>query len=88
MLIAALVALVVAGFILAGYWDATGVPLVPGYDAFRALPRPARILIEIVAGVPLAFGAAIYVVSQLFEMLWLLSWPVRKVMNLLRRATA
>ena len=87
-LVAVFVALVVAGFILAGYWDATGSALIPGYDAFKALPRAARIAIEVAIGVPLAFGAALYFITQLAEFLWLVSWPFRKVVALLRRASA
>jgi hypothetical protein len=84
--VAALCALVVAGFILAGYMDATGASSIPGIWLLRRLPHPVRIVVEIVIGVPLALGAALYVISQLFEMLWVVSWPVRKVVELARRS--
>jgi len=81
-------ALVVAGFIVAGYWDATGEVAIPGLGAFWALPRPLRILVEIIVGVPLAFGAASYLLTQVLEMLWLVSWPFRKLVQVLRGVSA
>src|SRR5207249_461889 len=69
------VALTVAGFIAAGVWDSTGEVALPGLSAFWSLPRAARILVEIVVGVPLAFGAALYFITQALEFLWQVSWP-------------
>jgi hypothetical protein len=78
------IAMVVAGFILAGFWDANGGLDLPGMSAFWALPRPLRILLEIVVGVPMAFGAALYLITQLLEFLWLVSWPFRKIAQAVR----
>jgi hypothetical protein len=54
--LAALVALVVAGFILGGYLDATGASSIPGLPWLMHQPLPLRIVIELVVGVPIAFG--------------------------------
>src|SRR5437773_11699308 len=54
--LAALVALVVAGFILGGYLDATGASSIPGLPWLIQQPQPVRIVIELVIGVPIAFG--------------------------------
>jgi hypothetical protein len=75
-------ALVAAGFILAGWWDATGQVTVPGAHAFWSLPRQLRVGIELVLGVPLAIGAALYFITQTAEFLWTLSWPLRKLTQL------
>ena len=80
---AALIALVVAGFILGGYLDAGGAT-IPGVGWLGHLPRLLRIAIEIVIGVPLAFGVALYAISQLLEFVMLVSWPFRKIFEALR----
>src|SRR5438445_12891064 len=58
--LAALVALVVAGFILGGYLDATGASSIPGLMWLLHQPHPLRDVIEVVIGVPIAFGIALY----------------------------
>jgi hypothetical protein len=50
------------------------------------LPRPARILVEIVIGVPMAFGAVLYFITQTLEFLWLVSWPFRKLAATVRHS--
>jgi len=62
--LAALVALVVAGFILGGYLDASGVTSIPGVGQLMRLPKVVRILIELVIGVPIAFGIALYFILE------------------------
>lgn len=84
--LACAVALTVAGFIAAGVWDATGELALPGLRAFWSLPRPARILVEIVIGVPMAFGAVLYFITQTLEFLWLVSWPFRKLAATVRHS--
>jgi hypothetical protein len=83
--LAILVALIVAGFILPGYMDTSGATSVPGVGLLHRLPRAARILIEVVIGMPLAFGAALYVLTGVLELLSLLSWPLRKLVALARQ---
>ena len=77
--LAALVALVVAGFILGGYLDATGASSIPGLSWLIHLPQPLRIVIELVIGVPIAFGVALYIVIETVDLLWFLSTPIRKL---------
>lgn len=62
--LAALVALVVAGFILGGYLDATGASSIPGLPWLMRQPQPLRVVIELVIGVPIAFGIALYIVLE------------------------
>jgi hypothetical protein len=75
----ALVALVVAGFILGGYLDATGASSIPGLPWLMHQPRPLRVVIELVIGVPIAFGAALYIILETMNLLWFLSTPIRKL---------
>ena len=49
-------ALVVAGFILGGYLDATGASSIPGLPWLMHQTRPLRVVIEVLVGVPIAFG--------------------------------
>jgi len=44
-------------------------------------------LLELVFGVPLAFGAALYFIAETADFLWLASWPFRKVAEAVRRPT-
>ena len=83
--LAALVALVVAGFILGGYLDATGVSSIPGLPWLIQQPQPVRIVIELVIGVPIAFGVALYIVLETVDLLWFLSTPIRKLSAAARR---
>lgn len=78
---AVVIALVVAGFILAGYLDASGATSIPAVGWLVRLPRSIRLIVEILVGVPLAFGAALYVFTQLIELAWLVLWPVRKAIH-------
>jgi hypothetical protein len=82
---AALVALVVAGVILGGYLDATGASSIPGLPWLMHQPRPLRIVIELVIGVPIAFGVALYIVLETVDLLWFLSTPIRKLSATARR---
>lgn len=81
---AALIALVVAGFILGGYLDASGTTWIPGVSWLSHLPRPLRTAIEVVVGVPVAFGAALYAITQLLELLMLITWPFRRLVEAVR----
>ncbi len=83
--LAALVALVVAGFILGGYLDATGPSSIPGLPWLIRQPQPLRIVIELVIGVPIAFGVALYIVLETMDLLWFLSTPIRKLSAAARR---
>lgn len=83
--LAALVALVVAGFILGGYLDATGASSISGLAWLTRQPRPLRILIELVIGVPVAFGIALYIVLETADLIWFLSTPIRKMSAVARR---
>ena len=83
--LAALVALVVAGFILGGYLDATGASSVPGLPWLMHQPKPLRTVIELAIGVPIAFGVALYVILETVDLLWFLSTPIRKVWAVARR---
>jgi hypothetical protein len=83
--VAALIALVVAGFILGGYLDATGSPSIPGMTWLIHQPQPLRLVIELVIGVPIAVGIALYVVLETVELLWFLSTPIRKLSAVARR---
>ena len=83
--IAALVALVVAGFVLGGYLDATGASSIPGLSWLIHQPKPLRIVIEFVIGVPIAFGIALYIVLETVDLLWFLSTPIRKMSAAARR---
>jgi hypothetical protein len=77
--LAVLVALVVAGFILGGYLDATGASSIPGLRWLMHQPKPLRIVIELVIGVPIAFGVALYIILETVDLLWFLSTPIRKL---------
>jgi len=77
--LAALVALVVAGFILGGYLDATGASSIQGLPWLMHQPQPLRIVIELVIGVPIAFGIALYIVLETVDLLWFLTTPIRKL---------
>jgi len=83
--IAALVALVVVGFILGGFLDATGASSIPGLAWLMHQPKPLRIVIELVIGVPIAFGMALYVILETVDLLWFLSTPIRKMSATPRR---
>ena len=83
--LAAIVALVVAGFILGGYLDATGASSIPGLPWLTHQPKPLRIVIELVVGVPIAFGIALYIVLETVDLLWFLSTPIRKLSASARR---
>ena len=83
--IAALVALVVVGFILGGFLDATGASSIPGLAWLMHQPKPLRIVIELVIGVPIAFGMALYVILESVDLLWFLSTPIRKMSAAPRR---
>ena len=83
--LAALVALVVAGFILGGYLGATGASSIPGLLWLMHQPQPLRVVIELVIGVPIAFGFALYVVLETVDLLWFLSTPIRKLSAAARR---
>ncbi len=83
--LAALVVLVVAGFILGGYLDAAGASSIPGLAWLIQHPQPVRIIIELVIGVPIAFGIALYIVLETVDLLWFLSTPIRKLSAVTRR---
>jgi hypothetical protein len=83
--LAALVAFVVAGFILGGYLDATGASSIPGLAWLTRQPQPLRIVIELVIGVPVAFGIALYIVLETVDLLRFLSGPIRKLATAERR---
>ena len=83
--LAALVALVVAGFILGGYLDATGASAIPGLPWLTRQPQPLRLVIELVVGVPIAFGIALYIIFETVDLLWFLSTPIRKLSAAARR---
>jgi len=83
--LAALVALVVAGIILGGYLDATGASSIPALPWLMHQPQPLRIVIELVVGVPIAFGIALYIVLETMDLLWFLSTPIRKLSAAARR---
>lgn len=82
---AAVVALVVAGFILGGYLDATGASAIPGLPWLMHQRQPLRIVIELVIGVPIAFGIALYIVLETADLLWFISTPIRKLSAAARR---
>jgi len=42
-------------------------------------PQPLRIVIELVIGVPIAFGIALYIVLETVDLLWFLTTPIRKL---------
>ena len=81
-----MVALIVAGIILGGYLEATGSSSIPGLTLLRHLPKLLRILIELVVGVPIAFGIALYVIFETVDLLWFLSAPIRKLSRRTRRS--
>ena len=81
----ALVALVVAGFILGGYLDATGASSIPGLPWLMRQPHPLRVAIELVIGIPIAFGVALYIVLETADLVWFLSTPIRKLSAAVRR---
>jgi hypothetical protein len=83
--LAALVALVVGGFILGGYLDATGASSIPGVPWLMHQPKPLRIVIELAIGIPIAFGVALYVVLETVDLVWFLSTPIRKLLAMARR---
>jgi hypothetical protein len=55
--LAALAALVVAGFILGGYLDATGATSIAGLPWLMHQAQPLRIVFELVIGLQIEFGA-------------------------------
>ena len=83
--LAALITLVVAGFILGGYLDATGASSIPDFPQLMHQPRPLRIVIELVIGVPIAFGVGLYIILETMDLLWFLSTPIRKLSAVARR---
>lgn len=48
-------------------------------------PQPVRVVIELVIGVPIAFGIALYVVLETLDLLWFLSTPIRELSAAARR---
>jgi hypothetical protein len=82
--LAAAIALVVAGFILGGYMDATAASAVPGMSFLMRQPKGLRIALELLVGVPIAFGVAIYAVAEVIELGWFLSAPIRKLSAAMR----
>jgi hypothetical protein len=42
-------------------------------------------VIELVIGVPIAFGVALYIVLETMDLLWFLSTPIRKLSVAARR---
>jgi hypothetical protein len=83
--LAALIALVVAGFILGGYLDATGASSIPGVSELMRLPKAVRIVIELVIGVPIVFGIALYFILETADLLWFLGTPIRWISAEVRR---
>lgn len=83
--LAAFIALVVAGFILGGYLDATGASSIPGLPWLMHQPKPLRVVIELVIGVPIAFGVALYITLETMDLLGFLSTPIRKLSAVARR---
>ena len=83
--LAAFIALAVAGFILGGYLDTTGASSIPGLPWLMHQPKPLRIVIELVIGVPIAFGVALYITLETMDVLWFLSTPIRKLSAVARR---
>ena len=83
--VAAFIALVVAGFILGGYLDATGSSSIPGLRWLIHQPKPLRVVIELVIGVPIAFGVALYITFETMDLLWFLRTPIRKLSAVARR---
>jgi hypothetical protein len=79
-----LINLVLAGFILGGYLDASGATWIPGVSWLLQLPPPVRTAIQVVVGVPVAFGVALYVITQLLEFVVLITWPFRKLAEVVR----
>lgn len=83
--LAALVALVLGGFILGGYLDATDATAIPGVSQLKQLPKPVRVVIEVVIGIPIAFGFALYVILETADLLSFLSTPFRMIWGAVRR---
>ena len=48
-------------------------------------PQPLRVVIEVVVGVPIAFGIALYVVLETMDLLSFLDTPIRKLSASTRR---
>jgi len=48
-------------------------------------PQPLRIVIELVVGVPIAFGVALYIVLETVDLLWFLTTPIRTLSAATRR---
>jgi hypothetical protein len=48
-------------------------------------PYTIRRVIELVIGIPIAFGTALYVVLETVDLLWFLSTPIRKLSAAARR---
>jgi hypothetical protein len=48
-------------------------------------PQPLRVVIELVIGVPIAFGIAVYVVLETVDLLWFFGTPIRKLSAAARR---
>jgi hypothetical protein len=83
--LAAVVALVVVGFILGGFLDATASSSIPGMSWLMHQPKPLRLVIELLIGVPIVFGIALYVVIETIDLLWFLSTPIRTLSAAARR---
>ena len=49
------------------------------------MPKLLRIVIELVIGVPIVFGIALYGVLETADLLWFLSTPIRKLSAAARR---
>jgi hypothetical protein len=71
------VVLIVVGFALGGYLDAGGSSL-PGLQWFMGLPKPIRVILEILIVAPIMLGVVLYFVTQMAEFLWWLAWPLRR----------
>lgn len=58
---------------------------LPGLTWLLHQPHPLRDVIELVIGVPIAFGSALYLVVEAIDLLWFLSTPIRKLSATARR---
>jgi len=71
------IALVVVGFLAALLMDNFGItPSSSAIAAFHAIPKPVRIAMEIVIGVPIVVGFVAYFVLEFFELGWFITRPI------------
>ena len=82
---ASVVALVVAGFILVGYLDVTNATTIPGVSGLSHWPKPLRVAVEIVVGVPVGFGIALYVILEWADFFMFVTSPIRALIRAIRR---